>query len=199
MAEGRDTTPQDIHWVDPPLRGILPLDSFHVPRRLRRTIRSDRFDIRCNTAFDRVVSCCADPGWGREDSWINPEIERLYIELHHRRRAHSVEVFRDGGLVGGLFGVSLGAAFFGESMFSRDRDSSKVALVHLVARLRKSGYALLDTQFHSNHLDQFGVEVISRQLYRQKLTDALETSVEFDEELSQSELEAFLQSTIQTS
>ncbi len=172
MAEGRDSDVMSL--VDPHLRGVFPLDRFHVPKRLARTVRQDRFEVRVDTAFAAVVAECAEPeGEDRDDTWINPEIERLYGELHARGQAHSVETWRDGDLVGGLYGVSIGAAFFGESMFSRETDASKVALVHLVARLIVGGYRLLDAQFHTDHLAQFGLEEIPRAAYQARLAGAL--------------------------
>ena len=171
MAETRDDP--DIYWIDPERRGVLPLDAFHLPRRLRRTVRQNVFEVRINTAFAQVIELCAEPGADREESWINQTIADLYIELHERGNAHSVECWQDDELVGGLYGVSLGAAFFGESMFSRRRDASKVALVHLVARLIAGGYRLLDTQFLTGHLAQFGAIEIPRAAYRKRLTDAI--------------------------
>jgi leucyl/phenylalanyl-tRNA--protein transferase len=197
MAERRDDS--TLYWIDPEKRGLLPLDDFHVSRRLRRTVRSGLYEIRCNTAFADVVRACAAPGPKRDESWINDEIVSLYSDLHELGRAHCVETWEDGELVGGLYGVALGAAFFGESMFSAARDASKVALVHLVARLRKSGYLLLDTQFVTEHLAQFGVVELPRAGYRQRLSAALDASASFEGELSQSELDAFLQSITQTS
>jgi leucyl/phenylalanyl-tRNA--protein transferase len=197
MAERRDDS--TLYWIDPEKRGILPLDDFHVSRRLRRTVRSGLYQIRCNTAFADVVRACAAPGPKRDESWINDEIVSLYSDLHELGRAHCVETWVDGKLVGGLYGVALGAAFFGESMFSAARDASKVALVHLVARLRKSGYLLLDTQFVTEHLAQFGVVELPRAGYRQRLSAALDASASFEGELSQPELDAFLQSITQTS
>jgi leucyl/phenylalanyl-tRNA--protein transferase len=197
MAERRDDS--TLYWIDPEKRGILPLNDFHVSRRLRRTVRSGLYEIRCNTAFADVVRACAAPGPKRDESWINDEIVSLYSDLHELGRAHCVETWEDGELVGGLYGVALGAAFFGESMFSAARDASKVALVHLVARLRKSGYLLLDTQFVTEHLAQFGVVELPRAGYRQRLSAALDASASFEGELSQSELDAFLQSITQTS
>ncbi|MEC7489798.1 MAG: leucyl/phenylalanyl-tRNA--protein transferase [Pseudomonadota bacterium] len=197
MAEHRkDPT---LYWIDPEKRGILPLEKFHIPRRLRRTIRSKDFDIRCNTAFGNVIRSCAAPVNGRSESWINAEIISLYTDLHHMRRAHCVEVWRNEKLVGGLYGVALGAAFFGESMFSTETDTSKIALVHLVARLKRSGFLLLDTQFVTDHLAQFGIVELPRVGYRQMLSSALDTTAIFETDLSQPELDAFLQSTIQTS
>lgn len=197
MAERRDDP--TLFWIEPEKRGILPLDGFHVSRRLRRTVRSGLYEVRCDTVFTDVVRSCAAPGRNRDDTWINDEIVALYGDLHELGRAHCVETWQDGELVGGLYGVSLGAAFFGESMFSRARDASKVALVHLVARLIKSDYTLLDTQFVTDHLTQFGVVELPRAGYRQILSDALDTSATFHTELSYLELDAFLQSITQTS
>lgn len=197
MAERRDDP--TLFWIDPEKRGILPLDGFHVSRRLRRTVRSGRYEVRCNTAFGVVVRSCAAPGPNREDTWINDEILSLYGDLHALGRAHCVETWLDGELVGGLYGVSLGAAFFGESMFSLARDASKVALVHLVARLVKGGYKLLDTQFVTDHLTQFGVVELPRAGYRELLSEALDDTATFEPDLPQPELDAFLQSVTQTS
>jgi leucyl/phenylalanyl-tRNA---protein transferase len=171
MAESADEP--ELFWVDPRRRGILPLDAFHVPRRLRRLIRHDGFEIRCDTAFEEVVRGCAEATEKRPNTWINDEIVRLYTSLSARGAAHSVEAWLDGLLVGGLYGVSLGAAFFGESMFSRVTDASKVALVHLAARLRLGGYRLLDTQFLTAHLARFGGIEISRTRYHRLLAEAL--------------------------
>ena len=154
MGEARDDP--RIFLVEPEQRGVIPLDGFHIPGRLRRTVRNDAFEVRVDTAFQAVLDACAAPAPGREDSWINGPIRRLYAELHARGAAHSIECWADERLVGGLYGVTLGAAFFGESMFSRGRDASKVALVHLVARLKKGGWRLLDAQFLTAHLTQFG-------------------------------------------
>ncbi|MEK9645124.1 MAG: leucyl/phenylalanyl-tRNA--protein transferase, partial [Alphaproteobacteria bacterium] len=162
-------------------------------------VRRNVFEIRCDSAFEQVIVACAAPGPKRDESWINDEIVALYTNLFELGRAHSVEAWLDDELVGGLYGVSLGAAFFGESMFSTANDASKVALVHLVARLRKGGYKLLDTQFVTEHLSQFGVVEIPRGGYRQKLSDALDVSAAFPAELTQEELEAFLQDITQTS
>jgi leucyl/phenylalanyl-tRNA--protein transferase len=182
MAESRRDP--EVHWIDPDHRGILPLDGFHVPRRLKRTVRKGFFDVRCDSAFDRVIEGCATPAPGRKETWINPIIEGLYGELHQMGFAHSVECWREDRLVGGLYGVSLGAAFFGESMFSRESDASKVALVHLVARLVKGGYQMLDTQFETPHLRQFGAVEIPRDLYRRRL--------QVPAELTEAELSALL-------
>jgi len=171
MAERRgDPT---LYWVSPDKRGIIPLDAFHVPRRLARTMRSGAFTITSDRAFRTVMEACAAPGPGREESWINSEILRLYTALHISGHAHSVECWQGDRLVGGLYGVRLGAAFFGESMFSRVRDASKVALVHLVEGLTRGGFILLDTQFITAHLARFGALEIPRQQYLRRLHDAL--------------------------
>lgn len=197
MAEDADDP--TLYWVDPEMRGVLPLDTFHVSRRLQRTVRRAPFDIRCNTAFDAVVTACARPRRERPSTWINDEIRRLVSELHRMNHAHSVECWRDGALVGGLYGISLGGAFFGESMFSIATDASKVALCHLVARLRRGGYRLLDTQFVTEHLTQFGAIEIPRAEYQVLLTEALAVEAEFYlGELGAGDL-AFRQSLTQTS
>ena len=171
MAESADDP--ELFWVDPHRRGVLPLESFHVPRRLRRVVRQGCFEIHCDTAFEEVIRGCAEATEKRPNTWINDKIVRLYASLAIRGAAHSVEAWQDGMLVGGLYGVSLGAAFFGESMFSRVTDASKVALVHLVVRLRLGGYRLLDTQFLTPHLARFGGIEISRARYHRLLADAL--------------------------
>lgn len=171
MAESR--AGDRLYWLDPELRGILPLHRFHLPRRLRRTALNGPYTVTADTAFPAVIAACAAPAPGREDSWINSEIERLFNALHASGEGHSVEVWQEGALVGGLYGVALGGAFFGESMFSRARDASKVALVHLVARLRLCGFTLLDTQFTTGHLTQFGTIEIPRADYKARLAEAL--------------------------
>lgn len=177
MAERRDDP--TLYWLSPESRGVIPLRGFHVPRRLARTIRSDRFTVTVDTAFHDVVRACATAAPGREETWINAEIETLYGELHRMGFAHSVEC-RDGTqLVGGLYGISLGGAFFGESMFSRMRDASKVALVHLVARLIAGGFELLDAQFLTEHLAQFGATAVSRREYLKRLASAIARSANF--------------------
>lgn len=168
-----------LFLVDPDVRGVLPLDGMHIPRSLRKVVRSDRFEVRIDTAFSSVVEACAEPYEGREKTWINAPILNLYSALHRMGHAHSVECWRDGELVGGLYGVSLMSAFFGESMFSRERDASKVALVHLVARLRKGGFQLLDTQFTTPHLAQFGVREVSRQEFHSMLEAAMLSQADF--------------------
>jgi leucyl/phenylalanyl-tRNA--protein transferase len=171
MAEARDS--RRLYLVDPTERGVLPLERFHVPGRLARTIRSDRYEITVDTAFRDVMVACAEPAPNRTDTWINDEILGLYGALFARGQAHSVEARLDGELVGGLYGVSLAGAFFGESMFSRATDASKVALVHLAARLIAGGYRLLDAQFYTPHLGQFGAEMISRREFKRRLGFAL--------------------------
>jgi leucyl/phenylalanyl-tRNA---protein transferase len=183
MAESADDP--ELFWVDPQRRGIIPLDGFHVSRRLRRLVRQNRFEIRCDTAFEAVVRSCAEATEKRPNTWINDEIVRLYGALFARGAAHSVECRRDGMLVGGLYGVSMGAAFFGESMFSRETDASKVALVHLIARLLLGGYRLLDTQFLTSHLARFGAIEITRARYRRFLAAALGYRASFPAELSE--------------
>jgi leucyl/phenylalanyl-tRNA--protein transferase len=172
MAETRRG--ERLYWLDPEQRGVLPLDGFHLPRRLLRTLLSDTLVITVDQDFPAVIAGCAAAAPGREDTWINAEIERLFIELHRLGYAHSVEARQDGRLVGGLYGVALGGAFFGESMFSRVRDASKVGLAHLVARLRLGGFRLLDTQFVTAHLAQFGAVEVPRDEYKAWLAQALE-------------------------
>jgi len=193
MAEGRDHP--ELHWIDPEVRGILPLDAFHMSRKLRRRVRRRDFDVRCDTAFADVIQRCAEPKENRPDTWINPAIETLYVGLYQAGFAHSVECWKGGELVGGLYGVALGAAFFGESMFSRETDASKVALAHLVMRLRKGRYRLLDTQFATPHLARFGVIEIPREAYRKQLSQALTTRAEFPADLDDAEIDAFLERT----
>jgi len=171
MAEGRDDP--SVFWVDPRVRGVLPLERVHVPRRLMRTMRGKAFEVRCDTAFAEVIRACAAPKRSRRETWINRPIEDAVTGLYDMGFAHSVEAWRDGRLVGGLYGVALGGAFFGESMFSLVRDASKVALVHLVARLRLGGFRLLDVQFITDHLRQFGAVEIPGRMYLERLEDAL--------------------------
>mgnify|MGYP001549422430 CR=1 FL=1 len=177
MAERRGDP--ELFWVSPEMRGIIPLDAFHVPQRLARTVKSDRFAVTADMAFADVMRACAEPTPDRPESWINDEIVRLYTALHAAGHAHSIECWRDGRLVGGLYGVKLGAAFFGESMFTRERDASKVALAHLVARLRRGGFALLDTQFLTAHLARFGTIEIPRAQYHTLLARAISHEAEF--------------------
>jgi leucyl/phenylalanyl-tRNA--protein transferase len=173
MAESRESA--DLFWVEPEKRGVFPLDRLNVSRSLAKVVRSDRFSVVADRDFPGVMAACA----GREKTWINAEIVRLYSELFELGHAHSVEAYEGETLVGGLYGVSLSGAFFGESMFSRARDASKVALVHLVARLRLGGFRLLDAQFITPHLESLGAEEISRSAYRGRLAEALEAEADF--------------------
>ena len=177
MADGRED--DRVFLIDPERRGVIPLDGFHVSRRLARTVRGEPFEIRTDTAFRDVVQACAAAGPGRTETWINHPIEDLYVQLHERGFAHTVECWQDGELAGGLYGVALEGAFFGESMFSRRRDASKVALVHLVARLIAGAYRLLDAQFMTEHLTQFGAVEISRLDYHRRLGLALSAPADF--------------------
>jgi leucyl/phenylalanyl-tRNA--protein transferase len=171
MAESADDP--TLYWVEPETRGIIPLDRFHVPSRLARTVRAERFTIRIDHDIDGVLEGCAAPAPDRTRTWINQRIRRLYRRLFDIGHCHTVEVYEDGRLAGGLYGVNLGRAFFGESMFHRTRDASKVALVHLVARLKLGGFKLLDTQYVTDHLRRFGAVEISRRQYGRLLEAAL--------------------------
>jgi leucyl/phenylalanyl-tRNA--protein transferase len=177
MADARDD--DRIFLVDPEKRGVIPLDGFHLSRRLGRTVRANLYQVRIDTAFDATVAACAAARPGREETWISAPIQDLYGELYRLGAAHSVECWLDGELVGGLYGVSLAGAFFGESMFSIARDASKVALAHLIARLKVGRYRLLDTQFMTDHLAQFGAEEIPRSHYRRRLADAMTVEADF--------------------
>ena len=181
MAETRRG--ERLFWLDPERRGILPLDRFHMPRRLRRTVQADTFEVTVDRDFPGTIAGCATSVPGREDTWINSHIERLFSELHRLGYAHSVECRQAGMLVGGLYGVAIGGAFFGESMFSFVTDASKVALVHLVARLRLGGFRLLDTQFVTAHLTQFGAIEIPREDYKARLAIVLETPARWPKDL----------------
>ena len=181
MAESRDDP--TLFWVDPHSRGVLPLDRFHLPKRLRRALRNDRFEVRCDGDFPGVLEGCAEATQRRPETWINREIRELYLALNRMGHAHSVECRCSGQLAGGLYGVALGGAFFGESMFSREPDASKIALAHLVARLRQGGFVLLDTQFVTEHLKRFGAVEIARAEYRAKLNQALAVKAQFPREL----------------
>lgn len=174
MSDGRDDP--DIHWIDPRRRGVLPLDGFHISRKLARRIRSGQFRVTVDTAFERVVEACADRG----ETWISHRIQRLYVQLHGLGFAHSIEVWEGDDLVGGVYGVTLGAAFFGESMFSRTTDASKVALAHAVHRLRAGGFRLFDTQFLTPHLASLGGMEVSRAEYHRQLAEALGETAEFN-------------------
>ncbi|ABE62985.1 Leucyltransferase [Nitrobacter hamburgensis X14] len=177
MAESVDDP--TLFWVEPKLRGVIPLESFRISSRLARTVRSDSFAVTVDTAFNAVIDGCAAPQPGRDNTWINRRIRELYIALHELGHCHSVEVWQGDELVGGLYGVRLGRAFFGESMFHIARDASKVALVHLVARLIAGGFVLLDTQFVTDHLRGFGAIEIPRRRYRALLDAALEGRADF--------------------
>ncbi|MCX8501004.1 MAG: leucyl/phenylalanyl-tRNA--protein transferase [Alphaproteobacteria bacterium] len=184
MSKTRNSS--EIFMVDPLQRGILPLDGFHIPRRLQQRMRNQPYELRINTDFAAVLAQCAAAAPDRHETWINHEIAELYLQLHRTGYAHSVESWQDGRLVGGLYGVSYRAAFFGESMFSRATDASKVALVHLVRILRQAGFVLLDTQFLNAHLAQFGVIEIPRDDYRQRLQQAMAGQAQFPSSRSDS-------------
>jgi leucyl/phenylalanyl-tRNA--protein transferase len=177
MAESADDP--TLFWVEPETRGVIPLGGFRISSRLARTVRSDAFAVTVDTAFKAIIAGCAAPQPGRDDTWINKRIRDLYIGLHELGHAHSVEVWQNDDLVGGLYGVSLGRAFFGESMFHRSRDASKVALVHLVARLIAGGFELLDTQYVTDHLRSFGAVEISRRRYTSLLDKAIRGEADF--------------------
>jgi leucyl/phenylalanyl-tRNA---protein transferase len=190
MAKTRCAT--DVFWVQPKLRGVLPLDAFHVSRSLRKRLRRDTFTVTVDQAFGAVIAGCAEATKIRPDTWINDRIVHLFNELHHARLAHSVEVWKDGRLAGGVYGLAMGAAFFGESMFSREIDASKVALTNLVGLLKKGGFALFDTQFITDHLKRFGAVEIPQQEYMKQLSQALKRQARFDGPLPQGDLEAVL-------
>ena len=177
MAENADDP--EVFWVRPEMRGVIPLEAFHAPRSLTKTVRQGRFDIRYDTDFAGVIDGCAEAREGRPSTWINQPIREAYGELFARGYCHTVEAWRDGALAGGLYGVTLGRAFFGESMFSRERDASKVCLVHLVERLRARGFVLLDTQFTTEHLKRFGAVDVPRARYETMLEEALQGEAEF--------------------
>ena len=177
MAESADDPA--LYWIEPEMRGIIQLDGFHVPGRLARTVRTTPFSVRVNGNFDAVVEGCAEPQRDRARTWINGRIRRIYRALYAHGHCHSVEVYDGDELVGGLYGVSLGRAFFGESMFHRARDASKIALVHLIARLKAGGYRLLDTQFVTDHLRTFGAVEVPKRRYHRLLEDALAGEADF--------------------
>ncbi|MFO1105175.1 MAG: leucyl/phenylalanyl-tRNA--protein transferase [Amaricoccus sp.] len=193
MAEA--ATSGELYWIDPERRGILPLEAMHVSRRLARSFLTQDFEIRIDADFAGVLAACAD----RPETWINDQIRRLYRDLHRMGFAHSVEIWSDGQLAGGLYGVSLGAAFFGESMFSRMRDGSKFALIALVARLRAGGYTLLDTQFVTAHLSRLGAIEISRASYHARLEEAVIRPADFRALPADASRQRLLQLTTQTS
>lgn len=190
MAESADDPA--LYWIEPDERGVLPLDGFHVSRSLRKTMRQRKFEIRVDTAFGDVIRACAERRPGRKETWINSRIISLYTQLHKIDCAHSLEAWKDGKLVGGLYGVKIGAAFFGESMFSRKTDASKVALVHLVARLRFGGFTLLDAQFINNHLTQFGAIAVKKAAYHKMLEPALAGEADFKAFSSDQDIEKVL-------
>ncbi len=190
MAKSAES--DELYWFDPPLRGVLPLERFHIPRRLRREIRRGTFTVRYDTAFDQVLQACAEPASDRPTTWINDRIVSLYGALFEIGHAHSVECWRDDELVGGLYGVSLKRAFFGESMFSRATNSSKIALVHLVALLRYGGFMLLDTQFTTEHLRQFGGIEIPQADYKTRLAAAMEGDGIFNPAADRAAMESLL-------
>jgi leucyl/phenylalanyl-tRNA--protein transferase len=193
MADGAG--PDSIFWVDPKFRGVLPLESFHVPRRLARRIRGGGFTVTVDAAFEDVIDACAD----RDETWINGDIRRLYLGLHAMGNGHSIEVWMDGELAGGLYGVRLGAAFFGESMFHRRTDASKIALVYLMARLKAGGFTLLDSQFVTDHLIRFGAERIPRGRYHAMLDAAITRPADFFALDQGASAESVLQLSTQTS
>ncbi len=198
MAESRGQG--TIFWVDPEVRGVLPLDAFHVSRSLARTVRRGLFDVTRDAAFGSVIHACAEPGRGRTETWINDDIVEVYCELHRTGFAHSVETWQDGRLAGGIYGVALGGAFFGESMFSAATDASKVALVHLVARLKAGEFRLFDVQFVTEHLKQFGVEEVPARRFLERLDEALAVEARFYSGEDETALAALLsQSRTQTS
>jgi leucyl/phenylalanyl-tRNA--protein transferase len=168
-----------LYWIEPEMRGIIPLDGFHVPSRLARTVRTTRFEVWVNRDFDAVIDGCAEPKRDRARTWINERIRRIYRGLYEHGHCHSVEVYAGNVLVGGLYGVSLGRAFFGESMFHHARDASKIALVHLIARLKAGGYRLLDTQFVTEHLKIFGAVEVPKRRYHRLLEEALIGEADF--------------------
>ena len=201
MSESKDDP--GVFWVDPQVRGIMPLDDFHVPRGLKKIVRKGSFEVRYDNAFAEVVDRCAESKRGRHETWINAPIRNAVIGLHDLGFAHSVEAWRDGALAGGLYGVALGGAFFGESMFSSTRDASKVALVHLAARLKLGGFTLLDVQFITDHLRQFGAVEIPARVYLERLEEALKVEAEFYFDADPSDVDGalealFLQSSTQT-
>ncbi len=197
MAESADDP--TLYWIEPERRGILALNEVHVPRRLARTIRQDKFEVRIDSAYEAVIAGCASSRAGRRTTWINKRIRELYAELFEMGYCHTVETWLDGRLAGGLYGVALGRAFFGESMFSYETGASKVALVHLVARLKYGGFYLLDTQFVTEHLRQFGAQEISRAAFHRRLEHALQGRGEFGRLPSGVSGEGILQLVSQTS
>lgn len=195
----RSRRDDNVVWVLPEMRGVLPLSEARAPRRLFHTLKAEPFEIRINTRFADVIGACAAPSKGRADTWINPPIEDVFNELHVAGFAHSVECWRDGALVGGIYGLALGGVFCGESMYSRARDASKIALLHLVARLKIGGFRLLDTQFWTPHLSQFGVSECSDADYQTHLAECLAVRADFRAAGDQLSTATVLQSITQTS
>lgn len=193
MAENQDSP--ELHWINPQRRGVFPLDGFKISRSLRRRIRQENYSVSVNSAFNDVVSQCA----GRRETWINAPLARLYDTLHQRGHAHSLEIWQDEVLTGGVFGITLGQAFFGESMFSKRRDASKIALAYLVDRLRQAGFSLFDTQFLTPHLASLGAIEIPRAAYRKRLADALTNTADFNAPGSPPDAQEMLQRTNHTS
>jgi len=193
MAEDRENP--ELFWVDPRIRGVIPLSHFHIPRRLRRVLRSGKFSVTFDKNFEAVIEGCATVTTLRPRTWINDRIITLYMTLHHMGHAHSVECWLDDKLVGGLYGVSMHGVFFGESMYNQHVDASKVALVHLILRLRSAGFSLLDAQFITKHLSQFGAREISRDTYRKQLANALKIDVDFNTIIEQVNLEMLFRSS----
>ena len=177
MAESRNA--EEVLWIRPHERGIIPLETFHVPRRLARVIRSDRFSVTVDRAFSEVIRGCAGSRPDRRDTWINDAIIEVFETLYDRAIAHSIEVWHGDSLKGGLYGLAIGGAFFAESKFSREREASKVALVHLAARLKAGGFKLLDAQFPNPHLEQFGAIAVSEERFQQLLSEALAVNADF--------------------
>ena len=190
MSESHDDP--EIFWVDPRSRGILPIDRFHVPRRLKRTVRSKRFEITTDKDFRSIIEGCAAYSDNRPKTWISRRIIKLYTDLHNMGFAHSIECWRDGSLAGGLYGIALGGIFFGESMFALERDASKVALVHLIARMRAGNFMFVDAQFTSEHLNRFGAIEISRSEYQSLLKEALGVQSNFNTPVGTSTLNIVL-------
>lgn len=197
MAESADDP--ELFWVEPPMRGILPLNEFHIPASLKKAMRKNPFEVRVDTAFQEVVDACAEPTSERESTWINDQIKSLYLELFEMGYCHSVECWKDDKLVGGLYGVSLGGAFFGESMFSRQTNASKIALVHLVHRMKLGRFSLLDTQFTTQHLERFGVKEIPKKDYGKLLKIAIRQDATFFPYDGGGTSDSILQSFSQTS
>jgi leucyl/phenylalanyl-tRNA--protein transferase len=184
MAASKDA--EDIQFFQPDIRGVLPIRPPHIPKRLQRLLRKQPFEIHWNQNFPAVIDGCAAPRSDTQDTWINPQIRRLYISLHMLGFAHSVEVYEEGQLVGGLYGVAIGGAFFGESMFSRVSNASKIALCHLMARLRYGNFKLLDAQFANDHLIQFGIESIDKDDFQKQLEHAINSKASLDLDVPES-------------